>query len=288
MARQTEKMLLCKNLIMDDGGTYCVENQSKPIPKDGGFCEVCNRWEARTRQDRAVKPQVTLVNKDEVKNALARIGQFAGICTGRESDDIKRGMACVEADHGSSQRCVHYQFRIEGVSIGFGREHLRHKIGVDHNEQSTRYVDLRNFPYVRPEGMEDLYVTVRLPNDKYIALSFDNLMDLIGQYYAGCTEGNNSKQAKIPRDKARIVLPLATETKINSVFSFQALTHYMNKRLCSRAYEEIREVAKLMREEVEKVDPISARYMVEECHPAAVGYCRQEQGCGSRDIKRLT
>jgi len=94
------------------------------------------------------------------------------------------------------------------------------------------------------------------------------------------------KQVRIPRDKARIVLPLATETKINSVFSFQALRHYMNKRLCSRSHEEIREVANLMREEVKKVDPTAARYMVEECQPIAVGYCRQERSCGSRPTKK--
>lgn len=179
---------------------------------------------------------------------------------------------------------MHYRFRFEGVSIGFGREHLRHKVGVDHNEQSTRYVDLKNFQYVRPEGMENLYVTVQLPNERYISLNFDDLMNIIGQYYAGAVDGNNNKGVKIKRDKARSVLPLATETKVNSVFSFQ-LTHYMNKRLCRRAHGEIREVAELMRKEIEAFDPLAAKYFVAECQPEAVGYCRQERNCGKRPRK---
>ena len=233
-----------------------------------------------------MKPKVTLVNVEEVKNALARIGQFAGVCTGKDVDDEKRGAACVEADHGSSQRFVHYQFSINGVSIGFSREHLRHSVGVAHNEQSTRYVDLRNFPYVRPEGMENLYVTVQLPNERYISLNFDDLMNIIGQYYGGAVDGNNSNQQKIARDKARCILPLAAETKVNSVFSFQALTHYMNKRLCNRAHEEIREVADLMRKGIEAFDSVAAQYFVAECQPEAVGYCRQEKGCGKRPTKK--
>lgn len=263
-----------------------MEHQSFPIPKDGGYCEVCKNWEGKNVVSRRVKPKVTLVNAEEVKNALARIGQFAGVCTGKDADDEKRGMACVEADHGSSQRCVHYQFRIEGVSIGFAREHLRHSVGVAHNEQSTRYVDLRSFPYVRPAGMEDLYVTVRLPNERYISLNFDDLMDIIGQYYGGATDGNNNRQVKIPKDKVRSVLPLAAETKVNSVFSFQALSHYMNKRLCNRAHEEIREVADLMRKGIEAFDPAAAKYFVAECQPEAVGYCRQEGSCGKRPTKK--
>lgn len=285
--KKVNRMLNCKHLIIDDAGTYCLEHKSFPIPKDGGYCEVCQYWEGRNVTSRRVKPKVWLTNKEEVRDALLQIGDFAGVCTGKEAASEKRGMACVDADHGSSQRGVHYKFRIEGVSIGFGREHLRHKIGVDHNEQSTRYVDLRSFPYVRPEGMENLFVTVQLPNERYISLNFDDLMDIIGQYYGGVVDGNNSKQQKIARDKARSVLPLAAETKVNSVFSFQALTHYMNKRLCSRAHEEIREIAKLMRKEIEAFDPSAARYFVAECQPESVGYCRQERSCGARPVKEI-
>ena len=277
---KVRRMISCVNLIDDNGGAYCSAYRGCPIPKSGKACVGCEKWEANvSTNNRIVEPKVTLLNPGEVENALSQIGEFAKVCTGREADDEKRGAGCVEGDHGSSQRATHYKFHIEGVSIGFGREHLRHSVGVAHNEQSSRYVNLENFKYVRPAGMEDVWIPVKVSNEYTTEIDFDGLMDLISQFYKGCL------RMKIPKDKARYVIPLAAETKVNSVFSYQALTHYANKRQCNRAHEEIRKVAKLMKQEVEKVDPAAAWYMVAECQPEAIGYCRQERSCGARPKK---
>jgi len=277
------KMWGCKYFYTDDGGTYCEATSGCPIPKDGAFCNICGSYEGKqTKANRLVEPKIVLTNPNEVKNALERIGAFAGVCTGKDAENHKRGKDCVEAGHGSSQRSFNYNFSIEGISISAAREHIRHSVGVAHNEQSTRYVDLRDFKYVRPDGLKDLNVLVALPNAKNVALSFDDIMGIINQFYIGCVDGKNSQSLKVKKDIARYVLPLATETKVNSSFTFQALTHYANQRLCSRAHDEIRELAELIKKEIEAVDPDVAQYMVEQCHENSIGYCNHERSCGKR------
>lgn len=58
----------------------------------------------------------------------------------------------------------------------------------------------------------------------------------------------------------------------------QALINISRKRLCNKASTETREAWKAVKEEVAKVDPVTASVMVPEC--VYRGFCSEFQGCG--------
>ena len=61
--------------------------------------------------------------------------------------------------------------------------------------------------------------------------------------------------------------------------------HFMNKRLCTRSQWEIREVAKLMKEEVLKALPELEEYLVPECENLL--WCPEgKSSCGKVPTKK--
>ena len=84
-------------------------------------------------------------------------------------------------------------------------------------------------------------------------------------------------------DLMRTLLPIGVPTKLRIGFDIEALIHFMNKRLCVRADEPIRQVAKLMKKEVLAVEPRYAKYLVPQCQ--ALGYCPEHKSCGAYPSK---
>ena len=66
-------------------------------------------------------------------------------------------------------------------------------------------------------------------------------------------------------------------TKLRIGFTLEALIHFMHKRLCVRADEPIRMVAKLMRDEVLKVQPEYKELLVAQCE--SMLYCPEKHSC---------
>ena len=67
-------------------------------------------------------------------------------------------------------------------------------------------------------------------------------------------------------------------------FDIEALIHFMHKRLCTRADEPIRQVARLMRKEVLAVEPRYSEFLVPQCQ--ALMYCPEKHGsCGAYPSK---
>ena len=138
-------------------------------------------------------------------------------------------------EHATAYRHVKLKFRIEVGSRAFSHQHVRHNVGIEHNQRSQRYVDEEGFDFVvppslldvndgRPELRENLELFMLSANELYREL----------------------REAGIPAGDARYVLPNSCETKLHTSFSLQALRHYCAERLCSAAQSEIREVARQM------------------------------------------
>lgn len=198
------------------------------------------------------------------------IGNFARVCTDNNKAKAERiARHCFDSGHGSPQRSVLFRFQISEVSRVFSHQHVRHNVGVAHNQRSQRYVDELGFSYVVPPSIENNPIALNI---------YEQFMEVADSTYY------DLKQLGIPVEDVRFILPNATHTVINSVFTPQALIHYCNERLCARAQWEIREVARLMVKEVEQVSPLIAQYLVPKCE--AMGYCPEKQTCGRKPTKK--
>ena len=211
--------------------------------------------------------RVTLVNADELKQYPPEkvIGEFAAVCYDTNTDRIKPeniAKRIIETDHGSPQSAVSFRFEVRGISRVESHQHVRHNVGIRHNQRSQRYVDEDGCEFITPPS---------IAQDPIAFLEYQWVMAQTKKSYV------RLKELGIPGEDARYVLPNATETKINSVFTYEALVHFCHKRLCNRAQWEIREVARQMVAEVEKVSPMLASYLVPKC--GYDGYCREKKGC---------
>ena len=66
-------------------------------------------------------------------------------------------------------------------------------------------------------------------------------------------------------EDANFVLPRATNGKLTIGFTPEALIRFMQKRLCVRAQDEIREIAIIMRNEVIKINPQFGAELMPHC-----------------------
>ena len=226
--------------------------------------------------------KVTLLNPDEVKNFIRNHGYMACVCYDTDERYAERvGLNCLESGHLSGSRGDFFKFEIECPRFT-ADQIMRHEQGVFKNCQSQRYVDMDNFEcYIPPVVAENRKInslyrasieTTQLCY-KYIRIELER-------------QGITGEKAN---DLMRTLLPIGVPTKLRIGFDIEALIHFMNKRLCVRADEPIRQVAKLMRDEVLSVEPRYAEYLVPQCQ--AMMYCPEHKGCGAypskEELKKL-
>ena len=220
--------------------------------------------------------KVTLLNPDEVKNFIRNHGMVACVCYDTDEKYAERvGLNCLESGHLSGSRGDYFKFEIECPRFT-ADQIMRHEQGVFKNCQSQRYVDMDNFEcYIPPVVAENRKInslyrasieTTQLCY-KYIRIELER-------------QGITGEKAN---DLMRTLLPIGVPTKLRIGFDIEALIHFMNKRLCVRADEPIRQVAKLMKKEVLAVEPRYAKYLVPQCQ--ALGYCPEHKGCGAYPSK---
>ncbi|MGI6065952.1 MAG: FAD-dependent thymidylate synthase [Bacillota bacterium] len=160
-------------------------------------------------------------------------------------EDFKEGEAedflgkLVELGHLSPVEHVSFTFAIEGVSRVLSHQLVRHRIGVSYSQKSQRYVKESQFEYIIPPTIADN------PKAKEV---FEGKMAQIQEAY-------NELVKYVPAEDARYLLPNATETKLVVTYNARSLYHFFQLRCCRRAQWEIRRLADLMLEEVQKVAP---------------------------------
>ena len=220
--------------------------------------------------------KVTLLTPDEVKNFIRNHGMVACVCYDTDEKYAERvGLNCLESGHLSGSRGDYFKFEIECPRFT-ADQIMRHEQGVFKNCQSQRYVDMDNFEcYIPPIVAENRKInslyrasieTTQLCY-KYIRIELER-------------QGITGEKAN---DLMRTLLPIGVPTKLRIGFDIEALIHFMNKRLCVRADEPIRQVAKLMKKEVLAVEPRYAKYLVPQCQ--ALGYCPEHKSCGAYPSK---
>lgn len=230
--------------------------------------------------------QVEILNPEILKDLYKNHGVFACTCYNTPDKYAEKvGESCQADGHMSGSRCEYIKFKITDIDRGTAEQALRHELGTvipyeyqdnysfaDYSElvvdvspdqiiknmASFRYIDKDGFNWVTPstinnckEAKELYYEHMRNTNDVR-----NQLKDILEK---------NGVNSKLANQDANFVLPRATTTEFVIGFTPEALIHFCHKRLCVRAQEFIRQLAKLMKEEVSKYNEKFANELVPQC-----------------------
>lgn len=227
--------------------------------------------------------RVEIINKEDLIDLYKNHGLFA--CTCYDTPDKyadKVGKSCMKDGHTSGSRTEYIKFRLYDIDRGTAEQIMRHEIGTDYewntysyqdrieimldvnpnniikNMQSFRYVDKNGFTYTIPKNIQE--------NNKAKKL-YEELMEQIDLTRAAIKElllDSGVKKEKAIED-SNFVLPRATNLTLTIGFTPEALIHFMHKRLCVRAQDEIRAVAIEMKKVVKELLPEYAKQLMPHC-----------------------
>ena len=184
----------------------------------------------------------------------------------------------LRSGHSSIAEHIYFTFAIEGISRSCSHQLVRHRAGIVFSQQSQRYVEIKES---KQELLEILNrydgVEMKALCDKYFVEFKDRIdSDLIKVLcqYRDLVDGG------CKAEDARNVLPNATKTNITMSLNYRELIHICNLRLCTRAQKEIRDLFKLIVEEVRTKEERLTNYLVPQCE--VLGICTEHQCCGRK------
>lgn len=212
------------------------------------------------------------------REPLNTIGYCAGVCWNSPVDDkeknIKRAKSCILSGHTRTAEYPEVYCIVEGYSARCIRELYTHIIGTTRLQSSTRYVDAKNM-----DVEQDFYYPF-VANPEAAEVYKEGLTNIMQTY-------EKLEELGYPKEDAANILPLGMNTKIVWKINLRALMHFMNMRLCSRAYKEIRQLSNELKAELRKLSTewewICDNLLVPKCE--AMGYCDEAKSCG-REITK--
>ena len=212
------------------------------------------------------------------REPLNTIGYCAGVCWNSPVDDkeknIKRAKSCILSGHTRTAEYPEVYCIVEGYSARCIRELYTHIIGTTRLQSSTRYVDAKNM-----DVEQDFYYPF-VANSEAAEVYKEGLTNIMQTY-------EKLEELGYPKEDAANILPLGMNTKIVWKINLRALMHFMNMRLCSRAYKEIRQLSNELKAELRKLSTewewICDNLLVPKCE--AMGYCDEAKSCGRKITK---
>lgn len=220
-----------------------------------------------------------IITEDTTKNPITMIGRYAGECWGADTSDFeknyKRGLDCLQSEHGRTWEFPDIYMILDGYSARVVREWYTHIGGAPTRLQaSTRYID-----YAKNNGFD--YV---IPN------SVINAGDTAVKLYKSTMKTINDtayvleKEFGIPREDSAMLLPLGMTTKIACKHNFRNIADMSRQRECKRAYWEYREIMRdlhtALNEYSEQWKYLADMYMMPKCEK--VGFCTEKKSCGRK------
>ena len=208
---------------------------------------------------------------------ITLIGSRAGYCWGADVSDneknYKRGLDCIESNHGRTLEYVNVEMVLDGYSARVIREWYTHIGGAPTRLQaSTRYINYADFEYVTPK---------KVAADPEAKAIYDSIMEKISE------AGRELEALGIPREDSAMILPLGMTTKIVDRRNLRNLIDMSRQRMCTRAYWEYRElfsdICKALSEYSEEWKQIIDSQMMPKCE--LLGYCPERYSCGRKPKK---
>jgi len=170
-----------------------------------------------------------------------------------KEDNEKFVKMLADLGHSSPLEHVSFTFAVEGVSRALSHQLVRHRI-ASYSQQSQRYVNLdETFDYIIPPSLKgsDIYIESMIE----IYNTYRELTEQLHFKYVN--EGMSKREAnKKAIEDARYILPNACETKLVFTMNVRTLLHFLEKRCCTRAQWEIRDLANEMLRQLKEISPI--------------------------------
>ena len=211
----------------------------------------------------------------------------------------------LDSGHDSIAQHVYFTFAIEGISRACSHQLVRHRLAV-FSQQSQRYVEIKedyhyleglHFDLFGPSDDEDEVMNGEKTYDELVAEEQKltaEILDVLQNYFVDVNEKNfqpylqdlltylenvHPVLGKMKPEDARMVLPNATKTNIVMTMNLSELRHVASLRLCTRSQKEIRDLFKLIKDEVTAVDKRLGDLLVPSCLKNK-GICYEHKSCG--------
>ena len=169
----------------------------------------------------------------------------------------------VSIGHESPIEHVSFTFGIEGISRACSLQLVRHRI-ASYSQRSQRYVSEAQFDFITPPLIE---------SDPDLNAMYFEYMMRTQQFYDYLVDHG------IPKEDARYILPNACSTSIVVTMNARSLFNFFKHRTCSRAQEEIRNLANEMLRLCKGVAPQIFKYAGPSC--VMLGKCPEgKMSCG--------
>lgn len=209
------------------------------------------------------------------RDPITMIGAQAGICydadTSSREKNFKRGLECLQNQHGRTLEFPDVYLVLEGYSARVIREWYTHIGGAPTRLQaSTRYINYEHgFEYVTPPSIKGNVFAEAAYTDMMDAIRFGlETLDTLG----------------IPREDSAMGLPLGMTTKIVCKHNVRNLIDMSHQRMCTRAYHEyrdlFRDVCNALKSYSEEYAYIVDHYFVPKCE--YMGFCTEKRSCGRK------
>ena len=210
---------------------------------------------------------------------LQMIGATAGVCWGANISDtdknINRAIDCIKSGHDRVMEWPIVDLIVDGYSAKCIREVMRHIVGTSVLQASTRYIDYekKGVPVVTPPS---------IANNELAKEAWDETIEAIKKGMKAL------KALGVPNEDVTNLLPLAYQTKMVWRANLRTLVHFMNTRLCNRAYLEIRNLSndlkKALSDYSDEWKIICDNLFVPKCEVS--GYCTETKCCGRKPQKQ--
>ncbi len=214
---------------------------------------------------------------ETTQNPISLIGMRAGVCWGADITDAaknyKRGLECIENNHGRTLEYVNVELVIDGYSARVIREWYTHLGGSPTRLQaSTRYINYKNFEYITPHKIEKNEEAKKI---------FDETMRIITE------NAQKLEEMGIPREDSAMLLPLGMGTKIVDKRNLRNLIDMSRQRQCTRAYWEYRELFSDICKALSAISEEWAYIVKTQFMPKCeyLGYCPEKYTCGRKPKK---
>jgi thymidylate synthase (FAD) len=161
----------------------------------------------------------------------------------------------LQVRHGSVLEHVAWNFIFAGVSRSFTHELVRHRAGFGYSQLSQRYVDESSADFIEPDCIaEDGELhQIWLEAIGQAHQAYGRLVQGLSRKFADVSDATSRR--KMARQAARSVLPNATETKIFVTANARAWRHFIELRCSEHADVEIRRVAGMVLEILQREAP---------------------------------
>lgn len=214
-----------------------------------------------------------IIQEETTKNPISLIGKEAGVCWGAdiidEEKNYKRGLDCLEANHGRTLEFPQVYMIVDGYSAKMIREYYTHIGGAPSRLQSsTRYINYqRGFSYVTPPMIE----IVEKANEIY--------QEAIHQVLYAMQQLD---ELGIPREDSSMLMPLSYISQFVVRTNLRNLIDMSHQRECTRAYWEYRNFMRDLKKALSDYSPqwkyVVNNYFKPKCE--LFGYCTEKKSCG--------